>query len=1210
MPRVHGIDLPRHRRRPAVLSRSSSTFSNSHCARNFGSGVVGIHFTSFRSNSEGTAKAVANNCAYNGVADAKSITPGKIEPLPKKDLDRLKFGSKSFSVATVSISSAGNDTHTTIATRNSSTMHIANSGSLGNSSTATNFPLSDPEDTSNKENQHTTILDRVDQDQMNSSASVENAAEERVDEGGSPKQKDTDFEYKYEDDSSVTTMRDDGSIDLLEDDDCNQNGKRTEFCSGNKPKNTSQDTSNEEFVQSPNPTPTKCIGKPRSKFTPSPISPATQTLNRLANVGIQVENLTQLDAQLKKDDGGDGSDKSFHLLALAATNKWEEQHCKHEDNGKKQYEKQAKSIGLKNHGKADESEYESEECSKEDDRSAISSENQSEKTPRPVRKIPYDCSNVEAKSKNDQIKSKKEQIINRLKSYFMTTKNSSEYAKKASVEAPLVQFCHRCTNTMAKYLPHHALCPKHPDFFNSGSYEILCILVDGFDHKCEACMFQFDNGRPNKELSHAPTCNRSDNKKCSGVNESESQQTKSSLSSKRIHVDVPLAVSAQSGCRKCKQELETGEKNSLIHDIKCPRRRNTKNLPPLSVSASSGCKKCIREMRTGCASSRGHDKCCPRRRKVIPRNEEDEGDESISKIENITPRKRKERPPLAAFAIPALSPVSLVDAAKVCKKCRTELNGGMKTANAHDPSCPRKRANRASRELQALQHPKDDMLARELGTYQKLDQRESSDGVVDFVPSRNLGSASKEEPPGFDNEILSLKNNDRDSDELPLSEYERLRLKNIQRNESRLAQLGLLVPSSKKQNEKSRSTLSDLLESGKPQNRGRSGEKKAAPKSTRKRCLPNRRTKCDQSEKQNISGYDSSSSAKRDDCYGSSPRTGYTCDPSSSTSTNSNNCSGSSPRISNTSDPNSSKIEYEKPTSTTQNTNGKVLEEDGCVGRRLNQIEAKPHKEVGWQSRQKKEVESNIFVSSRNSIKQSKKRRDASEVFLAAKSGCKKYRVEWQTERQDLPSTNDLHCLRHRKVSAKHDDDRTPPPHLPLVQTASLLNQFQSAIRSITPSPTHQSSNPPDFPSFVASFISRPSDTCDTEIPAPRGAKWLPCPNPWGEVGHNEGDFVVISPFRSESANVMLSAFHQGPNFEPPRRFLANPLEMDSCYLSTHRSPARGGYSVLSLKRDRMGMKPWGFTVRRHEFGGACLVQSVEPLSPAVGAVSYCNSII
>lgn len=33
-----------------------------------------------------------------------------------------------------------------------------------------------------------------------------------------------------------------------------------------------------------------------------------------------------------------------------------------------------------------------------------------------------------------------------------------------------------------------------------------------------------------------------------------------------------------------------------------------------------------------------------------------------------------------------------------------------------------------------------------------------------------------------------------------------------------------------------------------------------------------------------------------------------------------------------------------------------------------------------------------------------------------------------------------------------------------------------------------------------------------------------------------------------------------------------------------------------------MGLRPWGFTVRLHEFGGACLVDSIEPLSPAEAA--------
>jgi hypothetical protein len=63
-------------------------------------------------------------------------------------------------------------------------------------------------------------------------------------------------------------------------------------------------------------------------------------------------------------------------------------------------------------------------------------------------------------------------------------------------------------------------------------------------------------------------------------------------------------------------------------------------------------------------------------------------------------------------------------------------------------------------------------------------------------------------------------------------------------------------------------------------------------------------------------------------------------------------------------------------------------------------------------------------------------------------------------------------------------------------------------------------------------------------------------------------------------------------------------MERNSPYLDSHRSPEGGGYSVLRLTRDRAALVPWGFTVRNHEFGGACLVNSVEPLSPAENAVS------
>ena len=56
--------------------------------------------------------------------------------------------------------------------------------------------------------------------------------------------------------------------------------------------------------------------------------------------------------------------------------------------------------------------------------------------------------------------------------------------------------------------PHHGLCPFHDDFYNSGSYEILNLIVDGNLLSCEACAYQFDHGRPNKELCHIDGCER------------------------------------------------------------------------------------------------------------------------------------------------------------------------------------------------------------------------------------------------------------------------------------------------------------------------------------------------------------------------------------------------------------------------------------------------------------------------------------------------------------------------------------------------------------------------------------------------------------------------------------------------------------------------------------------------------------------------------
>lgn len=236
-------------------------------------------------------------------------------------------------------------------------------------------------------------------------------------------------------------------------------------------------------------------------------------------------------------------------------------------------------------------------------------------------------------------------------------------------------------------------------------------------------------------------------------------------------------------------------------------------------------------------------------------------------------------------------------------------------------------------------------------------------------------------------------------------------------------------------------------------------------------------------------------------------------------------------------------------------------------------------------------------------------------LVLAAKSGCRKCTLEWQSERIDPSSYHDQCCPRR---SASHTEDktsrlqsrapdktiteRTTPPDI-RGNTMKSTPGNTSAIRSVTPSPALFASRASQsLPAFIAEFTAQAS--IHDDVPTPRGSKWLPCPNPWGKIGHEEGDVVIISPFQSENAHDLISTFHQSPQGYQPKRFAFSPFEQNSPYHVTHRSPARGGYSVLRLTRDRVALIPWGFTVRNHEFGGACLVDSVEPLSPAESAVS------
>jgi len=72
-----------------------------------------------------------------------------------------------------------------------------------------------------------------------------------------------------------------------------------------------------------------------------------------------------------------------------------------------------------------------------------------------------------------------------------------------------------------------------------------------------------------------------------------------------------------------------------------------------------------------------------------------------------------------------------------------------------------------------------------------------------------------------------------------------------------------------------------------------------------------------------------------------------------------------------------------------------------------------------------------------------------------------------------------------------------------------------------------------------------------------------------------------------------------------PDRFTNVPFKSMSLYNKNHASHcSTGSYRVIKLVRDRLALRSWGFTFFRHEFGGACSVNSLEPYSPEIEAVS------
>ncbi|CAB9507034.1 expressed unknown protein [Seminavis robusta] len=105
--------------------------------------------------------------------------------------------------------------------------------------------------------------------------------------------------------------------------------------------------------------------------------------------------------------------------------------------------------------------------------------------------------------------------------------------------------------------------------------------------------------------------------------------------------------------------------------------------------------------------------------------------------------------------------------------------------------------------------------------------------------------------------------------------------------------------------------------------------------------------------------------------------------------------------------------------------------------------------------------------------------------------------------------------------------------------------------------------------------------------------EWIHHENPWGPAGFQLGDVAIFTQRRG-------IGHHE--SMLPSERFVSEPFSADTNYHKTHRTPEEG-YQYIRLQRDDRAQRSWGFTVRRHDFGGACLVERVDPMSPAESAV-------
>eukprot|EP00577_Skeletonema_sp_RCC1716_P003644 CAMPEP_0113431370 /NCGR_PEP_ID=MMETSP0013_2-20120614/33549_1 /TAXON_ID=2843 ORGANISM="Skeletonema costatum, Strain 1716" /NCGR_SAMPLE_ID=MMETSP0013_2 /ASSEMBLY_ACC=CAM_ASM_000158 /LENGTH=1481 /DNA_ID=CAMNT_0000320359 /DNA_START=19 /DNA_END=4464 /DNA_ORIENTATION=+ /assembly_acc=CAM_ASM_000158 len=166
-----------------------------------------------------------------------------------------------------------------------------------------------------------------------------------------------------------------------------------------------------------------------------------------------------------------------------------------------------------------------------------------------------------------------------------------------------------------------------------------------------------------------------------------------------------LAEAAAAGCRKCKKELDSGEKTRKTHDDHCPRKWRSVGKPPgtevvdiaLPVKEESKPKPVRSAWHVRSLSPpKSNRSLSPPKQRGRSRTPEPDATQSTSTNARGRPRRPRSQPPAQIESIDvggvtgANRPPLEVGAAAGCVKCQRELDTGEKTRKTHDDHCPRK----------------------------------------------------------------------------------------------------------------------------------------------------------------------------------------------------------------------------------------------------------------------------------------------------------------------------------------------------------------------------------------------------------------------------------------------------------------------------------------------------------------------------------------